>query len=223
VTGVTRAPGRDPRPAIATRPPSLARVRNVVFDFGGVLVRWRPQEIIDSFYVEPQLREALRTHAFQHDDWLDMDRGTLDEATVVRRCAERMARPENELRRLFDHVRAALTPIEPTVALLRELRERTGLKLYGLSNMSEAIFAYLHGRHDFFKLFDGIVVSAAVKLLKPEAAIYEHLRDRFKLDFSESVFIDDLPRNVESARRVGLPAIQFETAEQVRRELQPLL
>ncbi len=200
-----------------------APVRNVVFDFGGVLVTWRPQEIIDSFYAEPHLREALRTHAFHHDDWLDMDRGMLDEASVVRRCADRMARPESELEALFDHVRAALTPIEPTVELLRELRERRGLKLYGLSNMSEAIFAYLDDRHDFFKLFDGVVVSAAVKLLKPEPAIYQHLRDRFGLDFAESVFIDDLARNVESARGVGLPAIQFESADQVRRELIPLL
>jgi putative hydrolase of the HAD superfamily len=213
---MTAAPasGRDPRPAL---------VRNVVFDFGGVLVNWRPQEIIDSFYTEQHLREALRTHAFQHDDWLDMDRGTLDEASIVSRCAARMARPEGELRALFEHVRAALTPIEPTVALLRELRERSGLKLYGLSNMSETIFAYLEGRHDFFKLFDGIVISAAVKLVKPEPAIYEHLRERFDLDFAESVFIDDLPRNVESARRVGLPAIQFVTTDQVRRELEPLL
>jgi putative hydrolase of the HAD superfamily len=200
-----------------------ARVRNVIFDFGGVLVAWQPQEIIDSFYSEPKLRESLRTHAFQHDDWLDMDRGTLDEASVARRCAERMARPEAELRALFDHVRSALTPLEPTVALLRELRELQGLRLYGLSNMSETIFAYLHGRHDFFKLFDGIVVSAAVKLLKPEPAIYEHLRERFELDFAESVFIDDLDRNVDSARRAGLPAIRFETAAQVREALLPLL
>ena len=173
------------------------KVRNVVFDFGGVLVSWRPQEIIDSFYTEQHLRDALRTHAFQHGDWLDMDRGMLDEASVVRRCAARMARPESELEALFDHLRAALTPVEPTVALLRELRRRDGLKLYGLSNMSETIFAYLDGRHDFFKLFDGIVVSAAVKLLKPEPAIYEHLRDRFSLDFAETVFIDDMERNVD--------------------------
>jgi len=200
-----------------------APVRNVIFDFGGVLVNWRPQEIIDSFYSEPHLREALRTHAFQHDDWLDMDRGALDEASVARRSAQRMARPESELRALFDHVRAALTPIEPTVALLRELRERDGLKLYALSNMSETIFAYLDGRHDFFKLFDGIVVSAAVKMAKPDPAIYEHLRERFSIDFAESVFIDDLPRNVESARSVGLPAIQFVSTDQVRRDLEPLL
>lgn len=197
-------------------------LRNVIFDFGGVLVTWRPQEIIDSFYAEPRLRDALRAHAFQHDDWLAMDRGTLDEASVVSRCAARMARPEAELRALFDHVRAALTPIESTVALLRELRARS-FRLYGLSNMSATIFAYLEGRHDFFKLFDGIVVSAAVKLLKPEPEIYEHLRERFGLDFGESVFIDDHLPNVESARRVGLPAIQFTSAEQVRRDLESLL
>ena len=185
-------------------------------------MQWRPQEIIDSFYAEPELREALRLHAFQHDDWLDMDRGTLDEAAVAIRSAARMARPEAELHALFDHVRAALQPIEPTVALLHELRGR-GFKLYGLSNMSATIFAYLSGRHEFFKLFDGIVVSAAVKLLKPEPEIYEHLRERFDLDFAESVFIDDLTRNVESARSVGLPAIQFTTTEQVRRELAALL
>ena len=151
-----------------------------------------------------------------------VDRGTLDEATVVGRFAARMQRPEAELRALFDHVRAALTPIEPTVALLRELNAR-GYGVYGLSNMSAAIFDYLTGRHDFFALFDGIVVSAAVRLLKPEPGIYEHLRARFGLDFAESVFIDDLHRNVEAARRLGLPAIRFETTEQVRRELAPLL
>lgn len=197
-------------------------IRNVIFDFGGVLVSWRPQEIIDAFYEEPQLREAVRTHVFQHDDWLEMDRGTLDERTVIERFAARMGRPRREMEALFDHVRAALTPIEPTVVLLNELRER-GYTLYGLSNMSEPIFAHLQSSYDFFKLFDGIVVSATVKLVKPEPAIYEHLRDRFALDFAESVFIDDLPRNVESARRLGLAAIQFESTAQARRELEALL
>lgn len=197
-------------------------VRNVIFDFGGVLVSWRPQEIIDSFYAEPELRTALRTHAFQHEDWLEMDRGTLDEPTIVRRIAARMGRPEREMRALFDHVRGALVPIESTVELLYELREQ-GYGLYGLSNMSAAIFSYLDARHEFFKLFDGIVVSADVKSIKPEPAIYEQLRQRFALDFGASVFIDDLARNVESARRLGLPAIQFETTAQVRAELAPLL
>jgi len=198
------------------------RVRNVIFDFGGVLVNWRPEAIIASFYAEAALRDAIRTHAFQHDDWLEMDRGTLDEPTLIRRFAARMRRPEAEMAALLDHVRASLTPIQPTVALLEELRER-GFNLYGLSNMSEPMFGHLKASHAFFGLFHGIVVSAAVKSVKPEPAIYEQLRSQFALDFGESVFIDDLPRNVESARALGLPAIRFESAEQVRRELEPLL
>ncbi len=197
-------------------------VRNVIFDFGGVLVNWQPEAIISGFYAEPALRDAIRRHAFQHDDWLEMDRGTLDEPTVIRRFAARMARPEAEMVALFDDVRASLTPIEPTVALLTELHEK-GYRLYGLSNMSASIFAYLKSLHSFFDLFHGIVVSAFVKSVKPEPAIYEHLRSRFALDFGESVFIDDLARNVESARALGLPAIRFESTAQVRRELEPLL
>jgi putative hydrolase of the HAD superfamily len=197
-------------------------VRNVIFDFGGVLVNWQPEAIIAGFYAEPALRDAIRTHALQHDDWLEMDRGTLDEATVIRRFASRMRRPEAELQAFFEHLRASLTPIEPTVALLSELK-RSGYRLYGLSNMSETIFMHLQSLHAFFGLFDGIVVSAVVKSLKPEAAIYEQLRSQFALDFSESVFIDDLPRNVDAAQRLGLPAIRFENAAQVRRELGPLL
>lgn len=197
-------------------------VRNVIFDFGGVLVSWRPHEIIDSFYADPLLRDAVRTHVFHHPDWVEMDRGTYDEATVVARFAERMARPRAEMERLLEHVRAALTPIEPTVALLRELHAR-GYTLYGLTNMSEPIFHYLERTHDFFGLFEGIVVSAKIKLVKPEPGIYAHLRDRFALDFAQSVFLDDLAPNVESARRLGLAAVHFENAEQARRELSLLL
>jgi putative hydrolase of the HAD superfamily len=197
-------------------------LRNVIFDFGGVLVTWRPQEIIESFYAEPELRDALRTHAFHHEDWLAMDRGTLDEPTIVRRIAARMGRPQGEIASLFAHIREALVPIDATVALLHELHDR-GFKLYGLSNMSEPIFAHLNARHRFFGLFQGIVVSAAVKFIKPEAGIYDELAKRFTVDFAESVFIDDLERNVEAARALGLRAIQFATTEQVRRELEPLL
>jgi putative hydrolase of the HAD superfamily len=211
-----------PAAAARLRRASQMPVRNVIFDFGGVLVRWQPQAIIDAFYTEPELRAALATRVFKHEDWLAMDRGTVDEPTVIGRFAARMQRPRAEIEALFEHVRASLTPIEATVALLGRLKER-GYALYGLSNMSATIFEDLKTRHAFFDLFDGIVVSAAVNLVKPEAAIYEHLRDRFEIDFGQSVFIDDLPQNVESARRLGLPAIRFESAEQCRRELAPLL
>ena len=96
---------------------------------------------------------------------------------------------------------------------IRSLAQELGAKPMSL-------YHYVRNKDE---IFDGIVVSAAVKLLKPEPAIYEHLRERFELNFAESVFIDDLERNVDSARRVGLQAIQFTSTDQVRRELAALL
>ena len=109
-----------------------------------------------------------------------------------------------------------------SIELATRLRRR-GLKLYALSNISKAMFRHLELRYEFFGLFDGIVISAAINLMKPDPKIYEHLVERFSIRPDETVFIDDMPRNVESARRLGIAAIQFESVEQCSRELEALL
>jgi putative hydrolase of the HAD superfamily len=196
-------------------------IRNVVFDLGGVLIAWRPDEIAAGFYADSDLRAALHEHVLRHPDWLEMDRGAYDEDELAERFAARMARPRDEMAALFEHVRASLLPIPETVALLDGLRAR-GLALYALSNIAVPMFRHIE-HYDFFRAFDGIVVSAEAKLLKPDPAIFEHLARRFGLALEESVFIDDLAANVEAARRLGMAAIRFENAAQCMRELERLL
>jgi putative hydrolase of the HAD superfamily len=196
-------------------------IRNVVFDLGGVLITWRPDEIAASFYTDPELSAALLEHVLRHPDWLEMDRGTYDETELARRFAARMARPVEEMAALFEHVRASLLPIGETAALLTDLHAR-GLALYALSNMAVPMFRHIE-RYDFFRSFNGIVVSADVRLVKPDPAIFEHLAQRFGLAFDESVFVDDVAANVETARRLGMAAIRFESAAQCGRELERLL
>ena len=197
-------------------------VRNVVFDFGGVLVRWQPREIIDAFYRDPLLRERLRREVFQHPDWLDMDRGTLAEEAALERFAERLDRPREELVRLLDHVRESLAPIPDSIALLRALEAR-GVPLYGLSNISVENFAYLRERDAHWGLFRGIVISAEVKMVKPEARIFEHLCQAHRLVPGETVFIDDLVANTEAAARLGFRTVLFRDAAQCAIELERLL
>ena len=197
-------------------------IRNVILDLGGVLVTWRPQEIIDAFYTEPALRTALREHVFDHADWVEMDLGTLDELALVPRFAGRMARSESEMAALLDRVRDSLLPMPATIELATSLRER-GLKLYALSNMSQRMFGHLESRYEFFELFEGIVISGSINLMKPDPQIYRHLVERFAIRADETVFIDDMPRNVESARRLGIAAIRFENVEQCARELDAML
>ncbi len=196
-------------------------IRNVIFDFGGVLVRWKPQEIIDGFYNDVRLRTRVRQAVFQHPDWIEMDRGFLEEEAAAERFAVRMQRPAEEMRALLQITRHSLTPIEQSVALARELKER-GMSLYGLSNMPSYTFAYLRERYDHWDVFQGIVISGDVKLIKPDPAIFRHILQQYRLDPTQSVFIDDHSPNIEAARQLGFHTVLFQDAQQCGQELEAL-
>jgi len=188
-------------------------IRNAIFDFGAVVVRWQPQEIIASFYTDEAVRALIGPAILQHTDWYELDRGTLDEAIAVQRFAQRTGRPVTEISAFMEHVRASLTPVPETLAIMRDLAQR-GIALYGLSNMASGTFAYLRERYDLWNAFRGIVISAHVKMLKPEPEIFEHIARAHALIPGETLFIDDHAPNVATARQLGFRTILFESPQQ---------
>jgi putative hydrolase of the HAD superfamily len=197
-------------------------IRNAIFDFGAVVVRWKPQEIIESFYADEAVRARITPAIFQHPDWLELDRGTLDEALAIERFAARTGRPLAEMTAFIEHVRASLTPVPETLAIMRDLAQ-CGIALYGLSNMANGTFAYLRKRYDLWDAFRGIVISAHVKMLKPEPEIFEHIAREHALAPQETVCIDDHAPNVVAAGQLGFHAILFESPQQCAAELARLL
>jgi len=196
--------------------------RNVIFDFGGVLLRWQPQVIIDAFYAEEDLRGSLSRNVFRHPDWIEMDRGSLAEDAAVHRFAARMNRPVQEMQALLQLVKESLVPLPETVELVHELAGR-GISLYGLSNMPASTFAYLRGRYDHWKLFQGIVISGEVKLIKPDPAIFEYMCREHQLEPSETIFVDDHSPNIEVAEILGFRTILFRDAERCALDLNTFL
>lgn len=88
---------------------------------------------------------------------------------------------------------------EETLAFVRELKDQ-GCKLYILSNWDPASFKYMRQQYaDIFALFDGIMISGDVGLIKPDARIYEHILATFNIPRERVLFIDDQKVNVESA------------------------
>ncbi len=65
-------------------------------------------------------------------------------------------------------------------------------------------------------------MSAELGVLKPQVKMYQSLLTRYKLDASETVFIDDMQHNVAGAKAVGMAGIQFENAAQCEDELKAL-
>jgi len=197
-------------------------IRHVIFDFGGVLLAWQPQQILRSFYEDEALRERIAQAVFRHPDWLEMDRGALDEDSAARRFAQRVGRPLAEMRALLEHVKESLILMPESVALLADLTRR-GVLLYGLSNMSVPTFDYLRRRYDLWSRFQGIVISGAVQMMKPEPQIFRHIEQRYALAAPATVFVDDSPRNVEAAALLGFKTILFRDARQCAADLERLL
>jgi epoxide hydrolase-like predicted phosphatase len=90
---------------------------------------------------------------------------------------------------------------------IRGLRGRYKVGL--LSNAWDDLRQTLHERWDIDGLFDELIISAEVKMVKPDPRIFHLAVDRLKVQPAEAVFIDDILKNVQAAREVGLLAIQY--------------
>lgn len=197
-------------------------IRNVVFDAGGVLLEWNPPQVIAELYPDPVTQAEIRRQIFEHPDWHEYDRGALTEATASQHFAKLSGRSPEEVLQLIRATCASLRPIDATITMLEQLAA-AGVNLYLLSNMPLTTFDFLIKRDKFFAHFKQLVISGAILLLKPEPAIYKHLVEKTGIVPAESVFIDDLLRNVIAARESGLHAIQFRDPASCRAELRTYL
>jgi putative hydrolase of the HAD superfamily len=197
-------------------------VRNVIFDLGGVVFDWNPDHIVSRVQPAPELRAALKAALFGHADWRLFDRGTLSEPELIERLQLRLSATRQEVEAILDAVRNSLVEKPETLKLIRALQGQ-GTPLYCLSNMPASVYTHLRQRHHFWDAFSGIVISGEVQMMKPEPEVFMHLLATFNLRAEESVFVDDLLANVESAKRVGLHAVWFKDAAQCARELDQIL
>jgi putative hydrolase of the HAD superfamily len=124
----------------------------------------------------------------------------------------------SEIQRLLHAVPPSLVVFPQTVELLRRLKTK-GYPLYCLSNMHFASIEYLEQNETFWDVFDGRVISCRLNLCKPEAGIYEHLLRTYALEPEETLFVDDVQKNLDAAARLGMKTLRFENAAQCEREL----
>ena len=194
---------------------------NIVFDLGGVVVTYDRQGLMAELYADPALHAAVHAGIEEHLNWADLDRGTLPEAEAVAHAALRAGVPAPEFARFMTRMAVSWTVIPETVELLHRLRAN-GHALFCLSNMHPESTEFLERTFDFWEVFSGRVISCRVGFCKPEPAIYRHLLEHYALPPHETVFIDDLPVNLEAAAAFGIRTIRFEHPEQCAAALRAL-
>ena len=127
-----------------------------------------------------------------------------------------------EIQEALDHVAECMSRKEYAIPWIRELKER-GYRVLYLSNYSGFVMNLKPEVLDFVPFMDGGIFSCHVKLIKPEEAIYLKLLDAWSLNPEECVFLDDREENIESARRIGLQTLRFESYPVTKEKLDRML
>ena len=182
--------------------------KNIVFDYGMVLVRFDGMEISRRFMSEKDAA-VFAPVFFDRLYWARLDDGTLGREEMLDAVMARLPHFSRELAgRVYDEWFHALPPIEGMPALVQALRAR-GHSLYMISDISREFAANAH-RQPIISEFDGRVMSSVLGITKPNPEIYRHLLTVYRLDPAECIFIDDRLPNVEGARAVGMAGYHFD-------------
>ena len=196
-------------------------IRNIIFDMGQVLIRWKPDLLLSRFDITREDNALLVTEMFQSVEWMQLDHGTISgEEAVARMCSRLPAHLHSCVNAVVNGWWTfALTPVPGMGTLVRELKEK-GYGIYLLSNAGVTLREYFPGIPGS-EYFDGLLVSAEEKLLKPQHEIYYRLYERFGLDPARCFFIDDSPANIEAALCTGMAGTVFRgDPVRLRRELE---
>jgi putative hydrolase of the HAD superfamily len=202
-------------------------MKNIVFDFGGVVFHWQPHELmrrtLPKRAPDDASAHALVERFFENyrGDWGLFDRGTIEVPELASRIVRRLGLSRSEVLAVIDAVPHELQPQPGTVDLLKRLHAK-GHAIYYLSNMPAPYAEHLERSNAFFDRFTDGVFSSHVHLNKPEPEIFELATQRFGVAHPQTVFIDDMSDNVAAARAHGWHAIQFFDARQVERDLAEL-
>lgn len=193
----------------------------VVFDLGGVLLDWDPRHLYRQLFDDPVQMDDFLERICTAEWHRQHDLGT----PTLASCQELALRHPEHAGLIMAWAERGeemvAGPIHETVELLAEL-QAARVPCYALSNMEAETFPLRRDRFPFLQTFDGCVISGFERVAKPQREIFDILLSRHELDAARTVFIDDSPRNIAAARRLGVTAIHFTGAGPLRAELRAL-
>ena len=193
-------------------------IRNIIFDMGAVLMDFNPRAFVDRLDLPEEDKVVLMNGVFRNRNWALLDFGEFtEEEALVHMKKDIPERLWSYADDLVAHWDDPILPIEGMADLVRRLKE-AGYGIWLLSNAGP--------RHDEYwpkipgsEYFDGKVVSAYIRMYKPQKQIYEYTLQKLGLKAEECVFIDDQNTNCAAAWMCGIDSIVFRGVQELEAEL----
>lgn len=197
----------------------MTAINTIIFDLGNVLVDWSPLHVFGDYFDSEEKRDYFLGNICTADWNERQDEGR----SIVEATQELVAMYpdwEQPIRDFYGRWTEMLKgPIHGSVEIFRQLKESGKYKLYALTNWQAGLFDIALVRYNFLHWFDGRVVSGEEKTRKPFPEFYQRLLDRYQVDPSGALFIDDSMRNVKAAEKLGIRSIHFQSPNQLKEEL----
>jgi 2-haloacid dehalogenase len=193
--------------------------RALVFDIGGVLLDWNPRHLYKKYFNGDSESMERFLEEIGFTEWnLHQDAGR-PFSVAVAELKSQFPKWAKLIEAYHTNWEESINgTIQPTIDILVDLREK-GYPLYGLSNFSIEKFHLVRQRYAFFDWFEDILLSAEVKLVKPDPGIFWAFLARIKREPAECILVDDSAQNIDSACKLGMDGIHFHSPEQLRVEL----
>ncbi len=169
---------------------------------GGVLIDFNPEKTMHEHFSE-KTAEILLREFFRNELWNEKDRGTLSGEEFVE--MKRKLIPDEvfeKAREMIINLFPYMTPFPKMYDLIKELK-KGGYGIYLLSNAGKE-FHEERKNIPALEMFDGVIISADYKIIKPEKEIYLKLFEKYGLMAEECFFIDDVQKNIDGASAVGM-------------------
>jgi 2-haloacid dehalogenase len=190
----------------------------IVFDLGGVLIDWNPRYLYSSYFETVESMEYFLSNICTMSWNEEQDGGRLiKDANEI--LINKHPEYSTEILAFHNEWETMLGgAIEESVAILKSIRNQYD-QVYALTNWSAETFPIAQKKYPFLDWFDGILVSGKEKLKKPDPKIYQLLLERYDLDPSNCLFIDDNQRNVKAAEKEGISSILYQNPDQLIAQL----
>lgn len=189
-----------------------------VFDLGGVFVKWDPMNLFRKLFETEEEAQWFQDNVCTLDWNLEFDAGVKYEHGVAH-LITRFPRYWREIQ-AYDHRWKEMISgvIQGTIDIHDELIA-ADIPTFAITNFSLEKWISVLDDLPFMEKFDGVVVSGAEGIVKPDSRIYKLFCDRYSLAPENCIFMDDNESNVVAARNFGMKGIHFTSPEQLREAL----
>lgn len=188
------------------------KIKNIIFDIGGVLVNWNSKRAINNILPSIDVNEVLEK---ARPIFKQLSLGQIEQEEAVQIFINLLSITEAESTELMLELVRHQKPIKGTIEIITKLNE-LGLNLYLVTDNTKEFVQYYKKHVDkyvFMNYFKDIANSADLGVLKPDPIMYNHILLRHNLNPAETVYVDDIEINVKGAADLGVHAFLFTTPE----------